>query len=360
MAKLFGTLTTLDGYQNDGTSIANAEASITTAIQTALAVHNEVMDDLVSAFVDTTAEAQLPYAGDAEMELLSLDQAGSPDAQKGGDAISIGLPLRFYGVAVQWNNHFRLNNPVSRLVQLINAGAVADVRNLNREIRRALLRPINTPQYRDVLATDLTYELKALLNGDGSAPPLSLNGEAFDGDHNHYTFSDGVTAESMTALIENVIEHGVEGGIVVYINRAQEAAVKALPEFAPYVPANVNLPGDQMTAQGTLQLNDPTNRAIGMYEGAEVWVRNAIAPADYQIAVDTGAGAEKALKIRTRSGTLAGGAYNGGFGTLFEDEQFPLRATGLGREFGVGVHNRHKAAVNFSGSGATEYVAPGI
>lgn len=359
MPPLYGTLTTLDKYINNGSSIASQEDTLATAVANALAVHNAVMDELVGTFADTTDQAQLSYGGDSDLELMVMDQNSAPDAQKSGEAISVGLPLRFYGVAVQWNNHFRLNTPAAQLVRIINSAAVADVRNLNRAIRRGLLGPTNTPAYRDILATGLTYALKALLNADGTEPPMGQNGETFAGTHNHYLFSDGITAAGLSALVETVVEHGVEGGIVVYINRAQEAAIRALPGFVPYVAAGVQPGANETVAMGTLA-PDPTNRAIGLYDGAEIAVRNAIAPANYQIAVDTGAGATKALKIRTRSGNLGGGAYEGGFGTLYEDAHFPLRATALGREFGVGVHNRHKAAVNFSGSGASAYVAPVI
>lgn len=358
MPPLYGTLTTLDKWVDTTDSIADREDEIAAAITTALGVHNTVMNELVAAFADTTSQAQVSYGGDANMELMVMDQNSSPDAQKTGQAISVGLPLRFYGVAIQWNNHFRINTPSSQLVNIINSAAIADVRNLNKAIRRGLLTPTNTVGYRDILATQLTYDLKALLNGDGTVPPMGENGETFDGTHNHYTFSDGLTEAAFAAMIENLIEHGVEGSAVVYINRAQEAAVRAFTDFHPYVAANVNVGSGETTGNGVLQINDPTNRAIGVYGGAEVWVRNAIAPADYQIAVDTGAGAAKALKIRTRSGSLSGGAYQGGFGTLFEDEHFPLRATALGREFGVSVHERHKAVANYSAAGATEYVAP--
>lgn len=356
---LYGTLTTLDNYASNTQSINSQEQAIAEAIQTALAVHNGVMSEFMSVFADTTNQAQLPYGGDAEIELMPMDQNSAPDAQKGGEAISIGLPLRFDGVAVQWNNHFRLNSTAAELVKIINAAAVADVRNLNRKLRRALLLPTNTVGYYDINQTKLTYDLKALLNGDGSAPPMGENGETFAGSHNHYLFSDGLTEAGLSALIETVVEHGVTGGVVVYINRAQEAAVRGFDGFAPYISSGVRVGANETIGTGTLG-GDPTNRAIGEFDGAEIWVRNAIAPVNYQIAVDTGSGAEKALKVRTRSGTLTGTAYQGGFGTLYEDETFPLRAEGLGREFGVGVHNRHKAAANYSGSGAVAYVAPAI
>lgn len=359
MPPLYGTLTTLDTYASNNESIAALEEQLAGDIANALAVHNSVMNDLVSGFAETTDQAQLAYGGSTDMELMPMDQNSAPDAQKPGVPTTIGLPLRFYGAAVQWNNHFRLNTPASRLISVINSAAVADVRNLNRAIRRALLNPLNTASYFDTLQTQLTFPLKALLNADGTVPPMGMNGETFAGTHNHFLFSDGLTAAGLSALVETVVEHGVEGGVIVYINRAQEAAVRGFTGFVPYVESNVRPGSAETVAVGALG-SDPTNRAIGLYDGAEIWVRNAIAPADYQIAVDTGAGATKALKIRTRSGTLNGGAYDGGFGTLYEDEHFPLRATALGREFGVGVHERHKAAANYSGTGAVAYVAPTI
>lgn len=353
----YGTLTTLDQYAGSGTMVAQIESDLSAAISNALAVHNGIMEDAISAFASLTDQQQLPYVTSGNMELDELDDNATPDTQKNAGVGSLGLPLRFYGVAVQWNRHWRLNTPAGALVSQLNSAADADVRNATRQIRRRLLTPTNTTGYLDKLQTGLTYDLQALLNADGMAIPPGLNGESFDpATHSHYTASASFTAAALSGLIDNVVEHGVSGGVRVYINRAQESAVRGFDGFVGYVDARTNPALTETTASTALDLTDPTDRAIGLFDGAEIWVRNAFAPANYQIAIDTGAPDARALVIRTRSGGMAGDAYQGGFGTLFEEDDHPLRATGLGREFGVGVRHREKAAVHFSSGGT--YVVP--
>ncbi len=70
--------------------------------------------------------------------------------------------------------------------------------------------------------------------------------------------------------------------------------------------------------------------------------------------IDTGS-ADKPLAVRTRTGTLTG---DGGFGLVGESEQYPLRAQNVGREYGVGVVGRHKAAVGKSDNAT--YSAPAL
>lgn len=357
---MYGTLTTLDDIRGQDTSIAAfGEDELGKRLSTAFQYHNQQMQEAIADFAIVTSERELGYGGGAEMEMQELDQLGSPDAQKVEIEGNLGLPLRFYGAAVQWNRHFIVNNSVARAIEHLDAAAAADVRNVTRQIRRALFTPTNNLNYQDYLQTPIKkLELRALLNADGMGIPMGMNGEEFDPDtHTHYLANASFTEAHLKALLDTVLEHGVTGGMAIYINRAQEQAIRGFDEFEPYVDARIRVGGNESYAMGGLDASNPNDRAIGIFSGAEVWVKPWVG-ANYQVVFDRGAGADKALAIRTRSGAMGGDAYQGGFGLLFEDESFPLRARAVGREFGVGVANRHKAAVGYSG-GST-YVAPAI
>ncbi|MDQ3540125.1 MAG: hypothetical protein M3440_05505, partial [Chloroflexota bacterium] len=328
-------------------------------IDRALAIHNRALAEAIADFARVTDERQLPYGLGDDMEMQELDQMGSPDVQKTAPAGVLGLPLRFFGIAVQWNRHFMLNTTVGELLARLDAAASADVRNVTRQLRRALMLPTNTPGYFDILQSKLTYDIRALLNADGQPVPIGPNAETFNGaTHTHYRAEAALSDAGLTGTLDTVLEHGVSGGMAIYINRAQEAAVRGFTaSFTPYVDARINPSSTDRTANGGLDVTNPNDRALGIYNGAEVSTKPWV-PANYQIIFDRGAGADKALGVRTRSGALGGDAYAGGFGILYEDDNHPLRAQALGREFGVGVVGRHKAAINFS-AGAT-YVAPAI
>lgn len=353
----FGTLTTLDDLQgNTGTIAAFGEEALAQRVAQSLAIHNAAMQEAFADFAVVTADAQRPYGVGDDMEMQELDQMGSPDVQKTTAGGNLGLPLRFYGIAVQWNRHFIFNTQVGELLRRLDSAADADIRNLIRQIRRALLTPTNNLAYKDILDSQLTLQLRALLNADGTGIPMGPNGEAFDGTtHSHYLATATLTEDGLTAVLNTVLEHGVTGNMAIYINRAQEAAIRAMTaSFNPYVDARINIPLTERTAIGSLDVNNPTDRAIGVFSGAEVSVKPWV-PVNYQIVLSRGAGTTKALGIRTPDGTLAG---RGGFGTLYEADGFPLRARALGREFGVGVIGRERAAVGFSAGGT--YVAPVI
>lgn len=354
---MFGTLHTLDDLGQIQDSIATfGEATLAARVSEALTVYNNAMAEAVNDFAIITNRAQLPYGVADDMEMQELDQFGSPDASKPSAGGSLGLPLRFYGTAVQWTRHFQLNTSVATLARLVDNAAAADRRNVVTQIRRRLTNPVNTTGYRDVLQTTLTYDVHALLNADGMSIPNGPNGETFDGaTHTHFLAEAALSEAGLTAAMDTVIEHGVDGSVVIYINRAQEATVRGFTGFTPYVDSRIVPASTADVARGDFDPTNPADRAIGLFNGAEVSVKPWV-PANYQIVFVRGTGTNKPLAIRTRSGNMTGDAYQGGFGQLFDDESHPLRARALGREFGVGVNQRHLAAVNYSG-GAT-FVAP--
>ena len=339
----YGTLTVLDDLSTVNTTVSDfGEDELARRFQQALEIHNRAMADRIGDFATLTGQPLLAYGGADEMVMQELDEFGAADAQKVTGAGNVGFPLRIYGVAVQWTRLQFETRSVAVLARQLDAAAAADAKNFAALFTRALFTPTNTA-YQDVNATNLSYSLRALLNADGEAVPNGLAGnETFNGaTHTHYLATATFTAANLTAQISTVVEHGVTGTIRIYINRAEEAAVRGFAGFAPYVDQRISQPASATFATGDLDFNDPNNRAIGLFEGAEVWVKPWI-PAGYTLVFDTGAGDDKVVAIRTRTGALTG---RGAFGMVAEHEHYPLRARQLAREFGMGIFQRHKAAV---------------
>jgi hypothetical protein len=241
---------------------------------------------------------------------------------------------------------------VAQYLGKIDAFAAADIKAFLRAIKQALFKPTNNLTYKDRLQTNLELPLRALLNADGTAIPTGPNGQTFDGStHTHYKGVASLTAASLSALIDNVVEHGVDGQIRLYIARADEATVRGFTGFSAYLDARITVTGAAQIGSQALDTTSPDDRAIGVFDGAEVWVKPWVLE-DYQAVIDYGA-TEKALGIRTRTGSLTG---TGAFAIQAENEAYPLRARDVGREYGVGVVNRHKAAVQYSANAT--YAAP--
>lgn len=340
----YGTLSVLEDLITPSMALGNeqSEQAIADAFNRALAAHNQAFRDMVNDLCVVTDQAELPYGGSDAARIDELDEWGAADASKAAAYGNVGFPLRIYGGTIQWTRtYFETASPAQLAAQL-DAFATADIRKFQSVIRQVLFANTNTTNYVDRLQTKRTYTLKALLNADGQGIPDSPSGKSFDGgSHTHYLATASLTVASLTALINTVVEHGIDGKLVVYIARADEDAVRQLAGFSPYLDARVTVTGAAQIGTEALDVTNPDNRAIGVFGGAEVWVKSWV-PANYQVAADI-QGSIKPLAIRTRNGSLTDGP--GSFRILAEHEHFPLRARALGREYGVSAYGRHKAAV---------------
>lgn len=124
--------------------------------------------------------------------------------------------------------------------------------------------------------------VKAFVNADGAEMPVGPNGESFNpATHTHFLASTAFAAANLDALIDTVIEHYGAGMPVVEINQAQEQAVKGFTGFAAYLDARIIAAPNVQRADGQLDPVNFNNRAIGVYRGAEIWVKSARIPANY-------------------------------------------------------------------------------
>jgi len=123
---------------------------------------------------------------------------------------------------------------------------------------------------------------------------------------------------------------------MVAISRTDEAAVRALSGFVAYTDPRLILQTTEAPAQ-RLDVTRLDNRAIGIFGGAEVWVKSWMI-ANYIFIWD--AGSEKPLVIRQRSSTSMQGLR-----VVGAIDAFPLYAQYMEAEFGVAVWNRTNGAV---------------
>jgi hypothetical protein len=251
---------------------------------------------------------------------------------------------------VQWTRKYMQNNTVAELAAQFTATQTAHLKAISREIKRAVFTATNST-FIDRLVDNVSLALKAFVNADSAAIPIGPNGETFNGaTDTHYVARVGASlaASDITAMLERVIEHHNSGQVMLYINRAQEAALRAMTaNFTPYTDVRI-VPGSAtQTARGSLDQTNLYNRAIGIFDGAEVWVKPWI-PANYMFAWVSGA--PKPLVMRERT------AGASGLTLAAEDEAYPLRARTVEAEFGIGVYTRTNGSILFTGG--TVYVTP--
>jgi hypothetical protein len=321
------------------------------AISAYLAAHNEILRNQLMGFVEVTTDRIAGTGGNGTMAMQELDEFGRADAQKITAGAILGFPLNLYGIALQWTRKWMENHTLEEMVAQVEATAVADNLNIQKQIKKALFFAGNVT-FVDHLVDNMSIPVKRLVNADSMEMPTGPNGETFTASsHTHYIARVSTLAASdVSAVITHVAEHYNSGQIQLFINQAQEAAIRGFTSnFTPYIDARIITGSGVTVANGTLDQSNIYNRAIGVFDQAEVWVKPWV-PANYMFAWVLGQRPPLAWRER-RPGSSA-------FGLDYEDEQYPLRAKQMGREFGIAVRNRTNGAVLYVG--ATTYANPSL
>jgi hypothetical protein len=349
---IYGTLSTLDAIATSQATIAEiGEDRAFDAVTQALAAHNMLVDEALRDLVDVTEDNLRRYGGVDDTDMEEVDQFGRSDAAKAAVGVTVGFPLRLYQRTLQWNRAYMEVTTGREFAAQVDAMLAADARNMHRQIRRAIFNSANNLTYTDALVNNVTLPLRALVNADSADMPLGPNGESFNSaTHTHYLGTGSFVAANLDSLIDTVIEHYGAGQPVVEINQAQEATVRGFTGFAAYVDMRVVQPSTATYAQGNLDVVNFNNRAIGVYRGAEIWVKSARIPANYLFAWLRGA--PKPLALRRRN------AARGALRLVADNEAYPLRAQTREREFGVGVWNRTNGAVLYTANAT--YAVPSL
>lgn len=359
----YGTNQLLDTLRVlDATTVNNfGEQRIFDEITRVLQIHNEQMRDMIAPLVEFSDQRLRRYGGVDQTKMEPADEYSAPLAQKVSvTPQNIGFPLRMYQYGVQFTLDYILTRTVAELASQIEAALDADVRNLTLQIKKALYEPTNYT-FDDYRVDNLQLPVKKLANADSFYIPVGPNGETFNSaTHTHYLATASLTNQNLVDAINTVAEHDTRGALMLYISRTDETAVKALASFKPYTDARLvqpitlvssggSLAGSvAVNAVGNINIANTGNRAIGLFEQAEVWVKPWV-PAGYLTVVRLGL--RQPLLFRTRTGSALGQLR-----LAAEYEQYPLRAQFMTREFGVSVQERVSAAILYTGGGS--YTAP--
>jgi hypothetical protein len=344
----FGTNTLHDLLLETNQTVSDyGERAIWDVFEAALEAHNAQMEDVIGEFVQFTTNKLIGVGGQDSMTMGLLDEIGVPLAQKVGAGDNLGFPLNLRGRSLQWTWLNIRHRSVAYVAGQFNGLMTADRQTVTADIKRAIYTPTNNLTYVDVRSPErATLPLRALQNGDGFPIPVGPNGEGTTtwppASHTHYTGDTSLTAANLSALILNVAEHYNSGDIRVVINQAQEAGVRGLAGFLAVTDPRIMIAttANQIpTSVASLDVMRRYDRMIGIYDGAEVWVK-PWAVANYIVAY---------IRNSPSVNKILGFRYDPVVGRdlriLAEFEQYPLRASSYAREYGVSVWNRVGAAV---------------
>ena len=308
-----------------------------------LSAHNAIVGEMLAEMCEVTSDRQRIYGTSVDGSMQEVDEYGAGPTQQNKPGATTGFPLRLFQFPLSWTAKFFQTAKAADMATMQLAAEKAHLREIQRQIKKAMFLSANY-DFRDYLVDNVTLNVKRFVNADSAAIPDGPNGETFDGtSHTHYSANSGLTATVLTNLVNNVIEHGHGGYVKLAINKTDEAAVRALTGFVGYIDARVaasmNTDRASMT---TLDVSRLDNRAIGVFAGAEVWVK-PWALASYPFAWDS-ASPNKPLAFRQRDvDTLQG------LRIAAENDEYPLIVKFMEAEFGIGVWTRTNGALLYTG-----------
>jgi hypothetical protein len=351
-----GTLTTYDllatRFQYPNTRLSEiGEEDAYKSIQMLLDDHNLIMRSLLGDLAEYTTERDALYGGGETGIMTEVDEMGTAPPSKVSAGSVVGFPLKRFEKAWQGSKKWLAKATMGELLAQVDYMRTADRLNTIREAKIALFNPVNytADDYLGDHRSTPIIAVKRLINADSMPIPPGPNGEIFTAStHTHYLGTASFVTADLIALKETVLEHFGAGDFVIGIARAQEAAIRAMtPNFV------YTLPGGQVGPTTAIQIPGmslpmvPTNRRqIGEFDGIPVEVKPWV-PTGYIVCYNRSV---KPLAIRVDSGGTGELAIDA------QDDNHPLRAETYSREFGVGVRQRHSAAVLLTSNGT--YSAP--
>lgn len=315
------------------------------AVQADLAAHNAIIADLTGDVALSTTDRQR-LSGIADIgEMIDADEYSAAPTQRPAGFQTVGFPLRKVQYAIGWTREwFRMKTPADMARQVF-AAQKAHIKRLIRDMKRAIYGSANYSFFDRLGIPQVALAVKRFVNADSLAIPEGPNGEVFDAaTHTHYLASATLTAGALTSLVATVLEHGHGNRIVIAINVADEAAVRALAGFIELRDPRLEIRTDTNQTIDTIDLSRANNRKIGLFGAAEVWVK-PWAIASYAVAYDAEDDRKPLVK---RLPTFAGMS---GLAVAAELDAFPLHAQFMEDHFGFGTWNRTNGAVLDFGSG---------
>lgn len=361
MAIKGGTHTIADLVDNAFASTTVVEFGLerfSEAIQADVETYNERFRELIRDFAIITTERSTVYGTNDSIEMHLADEFSRGPTQKISVGSKVEFPLDKRQVALGWTYDFFKRMSVRDVAKQQVAVRRAHLSAAINAIRDAFFGSTNYTSV-DRFRDNLSLDVKRLLNADGASIPSGPNGESFTaGSHTHYDSTTSVSGSGLNtallALINDVVEHGHGGAVKLYINKAQEAAVRALSDFTAYMDPDFILSVNANQLAKRLDTSRLDNRAIGKFGAAEVWVKPWV-PADYFLCWDM-ADPRKPLAFRESLVPSERGLQLGGPRRL---EMHPLMADYYESWFGVGVYTRTNGAVLFANaSTGGSYVVP--
>ena len=331
---------------------ANALAVITQQLQT----YNGVLTSSLLALTETTTERSESSPAATQRRMAKVDEFGLVRTQKSGRSYIRGFPLERVQDATGWTEDFWARASVADMMTMTDQVMLGHTNDVRSALADALYNPIQRvlSEYVDpALGYQLLDNLfvKPLYNADGEVPSVGPAGQSFDGAHNHYMFSSGLTTDALEALTNTVGEHSTGNSLVIYCNVVDASKFRNLAGFVPAVVSGVTPATTAASTSVPLDVSRTDDKFLGFTAaGIPVYIK-PWAIQNYALCINLNG--PRAVKRRVSSIPLLRGLRIKG-----ENGEVNLFARYWEDNYGFGVSNRAAAAVLYFATGAVAYVAP--
>lgn len=346
MATQTGTHTIQDLLDVEHSSVAEfGRSTVEDVLQRDLANHRELTEEMIADIAEVTTDKQRIYGASGNTEMIEVDEHGEGFTQEDHDSGETAYPLRKFLHPVGWTNDYESNATPADMAQATLQAEKADVKKVRDRMKKAIFKSSNYT-YRDHLIDDVSLSVKRFVNADGDPIPPGPDGTTFDGStHTHYNAESSLSNAALVTSLEDLQEHGHTNDIKMFIAQGDESTVKGLSDFKEYVDARLTIQADANQPRQQVDPSRPlNNRAIGIFNAAEVWVKPWV-PANYIFITDVMA-EEDALIYRQHP--IAGMQ---GLRLAAEISDYPLNTQEMEHYFGFGVWNRTNGVVHYFNNG---------
>lgn len=328
--------------------------TIAAVLNAELEAHNQNVAAIMSDLVEGTKDVQNIYGSSTDGAMVEVDEYGLGPTQAPRVGSQVAFPMRKFQFNTGWTNDFFRRATPSDFAQSAIDAQAAHLKKIRQIVAQAVFGSSNYT-WVDKFGKGISLGVKRFVNADSAAIPDGPNGETFDGStHTHYDATASLTNANLLASLQDVVEHGHGTGLRIAINRTNLAAVAALSDFTKLLDLeNLVATTASTTARAALDTTRLDNLMVGIFNGAQVWVRPWV-PANYAFVYSAG-DARKPVRVRVPDwqGVLApqlslAATYN----------QHPLTAQAYESYFGAGVWTRTNGAVLYFGGAS--YTDPTI
>ena len=326
-----------------------------------LAAYKYSLDGSLATLTETTTERTEAAPSVISRRMAPVDEYGKVRTQKAGQNYGRGFPLERFQDATGWTEDFMVGASVRDMVVMTDSVQLAHTNEVRIGLAQALYTPVQRI-LREYVDPAIGYQILTnqyvmpLFNGDGEIPSVGPSGQQFDGTHSHYAAVDALSAGDVDTLTNNVGEHSTGNQIVLYINQANAAQVRALAGFVAATIAQVINPLTGAVTTANLDVSRTDDKFLGYTGGGIPVYIKPWALLNYLLCINLNG--PKVIKRRVSKIPLLQGlrikGVNGEvnlFSQYWEDS------------FGFGVSNRASAAVLYfgprpAGAPSAVYVAP--